>query len=411
MVWKRPAVIAGMAALLAVGAAWWTGSSALGQTGSEAPAVAPLNEAQAFLENERNTIGIVKAFGDGVVFVSVRTQPRAVRPALPPGFEEFAPFFQPFVEPPREGTGSGFVIDKDGYILTNFHVIRGADIITVRFHNDPTDYTAKVVGTAPPLDLALLKVDVPPEKLTPIPLGDSDAIQVGQKVIAMGNPFGLEFSVTEGIVSAVRTNPSGADPLVLRVIQTDAAINPGNSGGPLLNSRGEVIGINTFIFTPTAQFGAAQFAGVGFAIPINQAKEVLPELKAGKTLDREALVRSRPRLGVQILDLRNFPERVRERFNLPDRGLMVMEVEPGSPAEEAGLKAPERFVFLSTPSGQTVDLGVDGDVILEADGQPIRNITDLRSVLFTKKPGDTVTLKVWRDGQEVTVRVKVRVIR
>ncbi|MGQ9754053.1 MAG: S1C family serine protease [Thermaceae bacterium] len=393
--------------LLAGGVLWWGISQ--GQPPRSSPSPASPREASALLEYERNTVEIVNKYGDGVVYVAVTTAPRTLR--LPPGFEPFAPFFQ---MPPQQGTGSGFVIDKEGHILTNHHVVEGAAQITVKFHNDPKAYQAKVVGSAPPLDLALLKVEAPKEKLLPLVLGDSDQILVGQKAIAMGNPFGLEFTVTQGIVSAIRENPGAVGDesgLVPQVIQTDAAINPGNSGGPLLNSRGEVIGINTAILTPTGQFGAAQFAGVGFALPINLVKQVLPELKAGKNLSAQDLIRSRPRLGVSLLALDAYPERLRRENRLPETGLMVMEVEPNSPAARAGLRAASRYAYVQLPTGETLQVGLDGDILLEADGVPLSSILQLRQVLYAKKPGEAVELKVFRQGRILTVRVTPQVLR
>lgn len=397
---------AGFLALSALAGAvlWWGLSDGQGR----APAPAPAGD-QGLLDYERNTMEIVERYGDGVVYVSVVTRPQSVQ--LPPGFEFFAPFLQ---APPQQGTGSGFVLDKEGYILTNYHVVEGASRITVKFHNDPKEYRARLVGAAPPLDVALLKVDAPKERLVPLVLGDSDRIRVGQKAIAMGNPFGLEFTVTQGIVSAIRENPGAIGDesgLVPQVIQTDAAINPGNSGGPLLNSRGEVVGINTAIFTPTGQFGAAQFAGVGFALPINLVKEYLPALKAGKTLTAEAIAKSRPRLGVALIPLSAYPERLRAQYGLPEEGLMVQEVEKGSPAERAGLKPPSRFAYIQLPSGETLQVGVDGDVLLEADGVPLTSIVQLRQVLYAKKPGEAVALKVWRQGKTLTLRVVPQVLR
>ncbi|WP_243030679.1 S1C family serine protease [Thermus altitudinis] len=391
-------------ALMAGAVLWWGLSNGQTQrTQSPPPSDAGL------LEYERNTVEIVERYGDGVVYVGVVTRPQSVQ--LPPGFEFFAPFLQ---MPPQEGAGSGFVIDKEGYILTNYHVVEGASRITVKFHNDPGEYRARLVGAAPPLDVALLKVEAPKEKLVPLPLGDSDRIRVGQKAIAMGNPFGLEFTVTQGIVSAIRENPGAIGDesgLVPQVIQTDAAINPGNSGGPLLNSRGEVIGINTAILTPTGQFGAAQFAGVGFALPINLVKQYLPELKAGKTLTAEEIIRNRPRLGVSLIPLSVYPERLRQQYGLPASGLMVQEVERNSPAARAGLRAPSRFAYLQLPTGETLQVGVDGDVLLKADGVPLASIAQLRRVLYSKKPGEAVSLEVWRQGRTFTVRVVPQVIR
>lgn len=396
----------GLAALVLVAAVALTwnlpGARATGETKT-------FNQPEAYLQNERNTIGIVETYGDGVVYVSVVTEAKVVSPNLPPGLQDFAPFFSPYVQPPSEGTGSGFVIDKDGYILTNYHVVEGADKISVRFHGDPQAYPAKLVGSAPPLDLALLKVDVPDKsKLRPIPLGDSDSLKVGQKAVAIGNPFGLEFTVTEGIISAIRTNPGAENALIPRLIQTDAAINPGNSGGPLLNSRGEVIGINAAIINPN---GIAQFAGIGFAIPINLAKQYLPQMRAGKQVTAEEIVKNNPRLGVTVMPVEVYPEQLRQRYHLPDHGLVVQSVEKNTPAAEAGLKGAQDHVYLQLPNGKTIELGVGGDVIVEANGQPIYNINDLRAVLFSLKQGEKVKLKIVRNGKERVVEVAPRVVK
>lgn len=405
-------------AALSGGVLWWGISSSQtqapqAQTQIQAQAQTAQDQ-RALLENERNTVDLVQRFGDGVVYVAVRSVPQAQAQRSPfPGFDFF--FGQP---QPREGLGSGFVIDKEGYILTNFHVVQGSNTqITVRFHNDPKQYKATVVGTAEPLDLALIRVQgVPAQRLVPLALGNSDQVRVGQKAIAMGNPFGLEFTVTEGVVSAVRQNRGAvagavgdSSGLVPTIIQTDAAINPGNSGGPLLNSRGEVIGINTAILSPSgAVTGEGQFAGVGFAIPINLAKQYLPDLKAGKKLDAAEIARRQPRLGVTVATLSNYPDAIIQRNRLPEQGLMVMSVEPNSPAAKAGLRAATRSVTLQLQTGETVDLGINGDVIIEADDQPIQDIFDLRAVL-NSKPGQPVNLKIWRDGKEVTLQVTPQV--
>jgi len=407
---KNASLALGVLLVVGGGVAWLNLSKSQLQTASE-PQVQTFDQNRAFLENERNTIDIVQRTGDGVVFVAVRSAPQMGRDL---GF--FAPFLQP---QPQEGTGSGFVLDQEGLILTNYHVIEGADQITVRFHNDPRSYPARVIGRAEPLDMALIRVQAPREKLKPMRLADSDQVRVGQKAIAMGNPFGLEFTVTEGIVSAIRRNPndgsaSGKGAFVPTVIQTDAAINPGNSGGPLLNSRGEVIGINTFIYSTTGAFGGqAQSAGIGFAIPINLAKQYLADLKAGKDITAEEIIRSRPRLGVtlSVLSMGEYPENIRRQNRLPESGLMIQQVERGGPAERAGLRAATRTVQLQLRTGQMIELGINGDILLEADGNPINNINDLRAVLLSKKQGEAVNLKVWRDGQTREVRVVPQVIR
>lgn len=395
------------------GVLWW------GFSRSQAPVnpIAPLNESAAFLQNEQNTVDIVSRYGDGVVFVSVSSAPNRQNFQDPFGF-----FFQ---QPPRQGTGSGFVLDTEGFILTNYHVVDNANRITIRFHNDPREYPATVVGTAAPLDLALLKVDAPQEKLKPLPLGDSTAVRVGQKAIAMGNPFGLEFTVTEGIVSAVRRNPNlVGDAVGLQsLIQTDAAINPGNSGGPLLNSRGQVIGINTAIISPSASFsGEAQNSGVGFAVPINTAKQFLPDMRAGKNLSSRDVrsqipadvppeLANRPRIGVTIADLTSYPERVRLRYNLPAQGVMITDVQANSPAARAGLRGANQTVLLYDQNGQEVELAVDGDIVLEADGQAISSSQQLTQLIASKSSGQSVNLRIQRGTQQLQVQVTPEVIR
>ncbi len=369
------------------------------------------NQGRAMLENERNTMDVVQRTGDGVVFVSVSSAP-----AADPGNGFFSQFLQ---QQPVEGTGSGFVISADGFILTNYHVVEDVAVnggnITVRFHNDPKNYSARIVGTAEPLDLALIRVQAPKERLRPMPLGNSDSVRVGQKAIAMGNPFGLEFTVTEGIISAIRRNPGAVGDgsgLVPSVLQTDASINPGNSGGPLLNSGGEVIAINTAIYSASGSLGGqVQSAGIGFSIPINLVKQYLPDLKAGKKISQQQLLASRPRFGVQLaaVAMSDYPNQVRQQNKLPSTGLMITEVEKGGPAAKAGLKPSSRTVSLQSNNGP-VDLPTNGDVILEADGNPINDISDLRSVLLSKQAGQAVALKIWRGGQMLSVKVVPQVI-
>ena len=349
--------------------------------------------------------------GEGVVYVSVTSRPTAAIGGSSQDF--FAPFLR---QQPVQGTGSGFVIDTDGMILTNNHVVEGATEITVRFHNDPKAYPAKVVGTAQPLDIALIKVQAPKERLKPMTFANSDTVKVGQKAIAMGNPFGLEFTVTEGIISAIRRNPGAIGDesgFIPSVIQTDAAINPGNSGGPLLNSAGQVVGINTAIYSTNAQFGGeGQSAGIGFAIPINIAKQYLPDLKAGKKLTADVLTKSRPRLGVSLYPaISLYPDNVRAQNKLPDYGLMVQQVEKGGPAEKAGLKAATKTVQLQAQNGQAVELGTNGDIIVAADGNPVNDITDLRSAILSKKQGEALNLKIWRGGQSVDVKLVPQIIK
>jgi S1-C subfamily serine protease len=367
--------------------------------------VQPINENRALLENERNTVEVVQKMGNGVVFVAVKSGGG--------GSSRDFGFFAPYVQP-QEGTGSGFVIDSEGFVLTNFHVVQGADIITVRFHNDPKSYPAKIVGTAEPLDMALIKVQAPKEKLKPMPLGNSDGVKVGQKAVAMGNPFGLEFTVTEGIVSAIRKNPGAVGDeagSVPSVIQTDASINPGNSGGPLLNSRGEVIGINTAIYSNMRGFTSeGQSAGIGFAVPINLVKQYLGDLKAGKQITSNDIAKSRPRLGISSYPLSAYPLNLRERYRLPETGLMIQTVDKGSPAEKAGLRAPGRTIQVATQNGQYADIGIDGDIILEIEGNPINDVSDLRVAVQNASNGKSLNLKVWRGGKTVQLKATPQVI-
>jgi serine protease Do len=267
----------------------------------------------------------------------------------------------------QQSLGSGFVVDKDGFILTNRHVIDGADEIAVTLASGKR-YDAKLVGKDARTDVALIKIDAK-EPLTPLDLGDSSQAEVGEWVMAIGNPFGLERSVTVGVVSFKGRSMQLTQGTGVDMIQTDAAINPGNSGGPLINTRGQVIGINTLIYTQ----GAPQSAGVGFAVPINVAKDILPQLREkGKVI--------RGWLGVQI---QNVTEDMARSLKMPEpKGAIVSDVTEGSPAEKAGIKP--------------------GDVVLSADGRKIESMGDLSSYIASKAPGSTVRLQVIRDGAEKT---------
>ena len=361
---------------------------------------------RAKLEDERNTIEVANLNDSSVVFITTKLV--ADQPQVDPN-DPFS-FFQRQQQDSREGTGSGFVISEDGLILTNNHVVTletsQVGKLSVRFHNDPRSYTAKVVGRAVPYDVALIKVEAPGKKFSPMTLGDSDGIKVGQKAVAMGNPFGLDFSVTAGIISATGRDFRGSDNLAQNVIQHDAAVNPGNSGGPLLNSQGEVVGINTAIASPATQFGGqGQFAGIAFAVPINLVKRILPDLQAGKNLSANQVLASRPRLGIKIGDLATYPSEVLDRFKLPAAGVMVESVESGSPAEAAGLRGANR----SVETGQG-SLPVDGDVITEINGRTVETSADLRGVVSSLEPGAEVNLKIVRGGQQRELKAKVAVI-
>jgi S1-C subfamily serine protease len=286
--------------------------------------------------------------------------------------------------------GSGIIIDEQGFILTNYHVIADADNLEVKFA-DGTTVSAQVVGRDPGNDLAVIRANVSDGELTPAPLGDSDAVQVGDSVLAIGNPFNLEGTLTQGIVSALgRTYASedGTRP-IRNLIQTDAAVNPGNSGGPLLNCQGEVIGINTLLENPT---GDRVNVGVAFAVPINTARQFLPDMLAGETV-------SHPWLGIAGQEV---TPALAQDLDLPvDAGVYVTLVAAGSPAERAGLQG--AFASEAQAVGSS-SLPSGGDVILAADGQTVASVEDLAGYLDTqKRPGDTVELQVLRDEQELSL--------
>ena len=286
---------------------------------------------------------------------------------------------------PQDGQGSGFVIDKDGHILTNYHVIADARQVEVTLHNRKK-FKATVIGTDPSHDLAVIQIKAP--DLVPSILGDSRNLQVGQKVYAIGNPFGLAGTMTRGIVSSIRPvrEPNGA--YIDEAIQTDAAINPGNSGGPLMNWHGEVIGINTMILS-----NANQSAGIGFAIPINTAKAVLNDLM---TLGR---VR-RPALGVRTLPIS--PE-LADEMGLPvDYGLLIIQVTPGGSADQAGLRAGTERAYLGN-----MPIMLGGDLIVAIDGQKIENEEDLSQMMNDHRAGDTIKMTVYRNKKKMDVTVSL----
>jgi len=284
---------------------------------------------------------------------------------------------------PQEGQGSGFVIDKDGHILTNYHVIADARQVEVTMHNRKK-YKATVIGTDPTHDLAVIQIQAP--SLTPAVLGDSKNLQVGQKVYAIGNPFGLSGTMTRGIVSSIRPvkEPNGAT--IDDAIQTDAAINPGNSGGPLMNMHGEVIGINTMILS-----SVGQNAGIGFAIPINAAKAVLNDLV---TLGR---VR-RPALGVATIPIG--PELAEQIGLSVDFGLLVVKVSTGGAAERAGMKGGTERAYLGN-----IPIMLGGDLIIAIDGDEVRDQQDLAQVMNAHRAGDKVKVTVYRGKQKMDMDV------
>jgi S1-C subfamily serine protease len=286
--------------------------------------------------------------------------------------------------------GSGFVLDKAGYIITNYHVIAGAGSIQVTFSNNAS-IDATLVGSDPSTDIAVLKVNTTSSALTPLPLGDSDAVQVGDSVVAIGNPFGLSRSVTAGIVSAIQRQITAPNEYAIdHVIQTDAAINHGNSGGPLINARGEVIGVNAQIETGGASQGNV---GVGFAVPSNTVKTVAGQLIENGKVEHAAI-------GVSAKEL---TANVAKEFRLPVKsGVVVEEVQPGSGAAKAGIRGGTTDV---TVAGESYRLG--GDIIVAANGMPVEDLASLRDITSELEPGDTVTLEVYRGEVKKTIEVKL----
>jgi S1-C subfamily serine protease len=282
--------------------------------------------------------------------------------------------------------GSGFVIDKAGHIVTNFHVVENAEKVEVNFSGDDR-VPARVVGTDPSTDVAVLKIDAQAQALTPLPLGNSDAVRVGDAVVAIGNPFGLERTVTAGIVSALQRKIEAPNGFAIdKAIQTDAPINHGNSGGPLLNSRGEVIGINSQI-----ESESGGNVGIGFAVPINTVKEVVSQiLRTGKV--------EHAYMGIEMQPI---DQALSETFRLPvSKGVLVRSVRPGSPAARAGLQGGNHQVVVD---GVSYVLG--GDIITNADGKSIASPDDLSSLVMAKDPGDTVTVEVRRGDSTKTISV------
>jgi len=273
-----------------------------------------------------------------------------------------------------KGTGSGFVWDNVGHIVTNYHVIQGASEARVRL-SDGRDYPAILIGASPSHDLAVLRINVPIKRPQPVMIGTSHDLKVGQKAFAIGNPFGLDWTLTTGIISALdrsMTEENGA--VIHHLIQTDAAINPGNSGGPLLDSAGRLIGVNTAIYSPSGAY-----AGIGFAIPIDTVNRIVPQLIAyGKYLE--------PTLGIEI------DERINEiaQAKLGFDGVMVLKAIPGTSAYKAGLQG-----VIIYPDGSFEP----GDIILSIDGKAVRSVNDIREILENYKVGDTVNVEIARDGK------------
>jgi S1-C subfamily serine protease len=347
-----------------------------------APLTAPVDAKSE--DGSTNVVNqIYKADGDGVAFIESQIEAQT-----PEGFEGF----NPFGEPEPEGgiaTGSGFVIDRDGHVITNNHVIEGASKVSVKLGDSETSYDAEVVGTDPGTDIALLKVDAPEKAFHPLRLGRSSEMEVGDPVVAIGNPFGLDRTVTSGIVSAVQRNiqaPNGFS--ISHVIQTDAAINPGNSGGPLINAAGEVIGINAQIATGG---GGGGNVGIGFAIPIDTLRSNLEQLKETGEVEHAFIGISGGTITPELAKALNLPV---------DEGVIVQTVVPDGPADKAGLEAGSTS---ATINGEQVRLG--GDIITEVDGEKVKSMDEMVELIQGSKPGDKLELTYLRDGDEKTVDV------
>ena len=328
-------------------------------------ALRPVTPRGALSADELNNIAVFKAASPSVVNITSLALERQL--------------FSRNVQQVPAGTGTGFMWDRQGHIVTNFHVIQNASGARVTLA-DQSSHRAQLVGVFPDRDLAVLKIDVPAAALRPLPLGSSSDLQVGQKVYAIGNPFGLDQTLTTGIVSALNREIESQNRRTIRgAIQTDAAINPGNSGGPLLDSAGRLVGVNTAIYSPS---GAS--AGIGFSIPVDEVNRIVPRLiRDGRFV--------RPAVGVSYA-----PAEFNAALKLP-RGVAVLRVQPGSPAAQAGLRP-----FTRGERGI-----VAGDVITAIEGEAVANADDVLTVLERLQPGDTAAFTLWRAGSTRTERLKL----
>lgn len=364
-------LLAFASAVIAVGAtalvynlgALWQGRSQ-GAEPQPADTAAPVSISDpSAVSDEQNSIEVYKAISPGVAFINTTS----VRQTF-------------WGEQEGRGNGSGSVIDAQGHILTNFHVVEGASKVTVSFGGEKT-YPATVIGGDADTDLAVIKLDTPVPGLTVVPFGDSDKLNVGQKVLAIGNPFGLDRTLTTGVISGLqRPIRARNNKPIDAAIQTDASINPGNSGGPLLDKFGKMIGINSQILSP-----AGGSVGVGFAVPVNTAKRVVPQLiQFGEV--------RRPKLGAVLPSVE---ELRRQGYRMPvEQGLLVYDTTPGGSAERAGIRG-------------LGDNGQLGDIILSAEGQKLNDLDSLYRLLDRKQIGETVNFEVYRDGRTVNVPVRL----
>ncbi|MGA8223416.1 MAG: trypsin-like peptidase domain-containing protein [Candidatus Acidiferrales bacterium] len=365
--------------LLAIGliiglGAYWAGSR-YGQPNHASVSALPSSEAPSgsgLDATETENVRIYKQASPAVANIVTRTV-------------EYDFFFNAV---PVEGAGSGFLIDNSGHILTNYHVVQGAQTIEVTL-GDQSRFKAKFIGADSRNDIALIQIDPKDRKIVPLPLGDSRNLLVGQRVLAIGNPFGFQSTLTTGVVSSLgRTVQTSESTFIDEAIQTDAAINRGNSGGPLLNSHGEVIGINSAIYAPNGTT-----AGIGFAIPINTARRVADDL----------ITQGRVRRATLGVEGRALWPGLAEALNLSvETGILVERVVPGGPAAQAGIRGGTKSVLAGLQ-----ELRIGGDILTAVNGKPIASQMDLNLMLNRAKPGDTFTLTVVRDGKKMDVQVKL----
>ena len=348
----------------------WSHFSLFGAKGSNSPLqLTEAEAAPAYDAEEQNNIAVYKRVLPSVVNITSTTL--------------VFNFFEGVV--PQHGQGSGFILDKAGHVLTNFHVVEGANRGIEVMLSNKRRYTAKVVGTDKAHDLALLQIGAP--NLEPVTLADSSGLSVGQKVYAIGNPFGLSGTMTRGIISSIRSIRGSEGALIEDAIQTDAAINPGNSGGPLLNSRGEVIGINAMI----ASNGADQSSGIGFAIPINTAKAVLADLtRYGRV--------KRPSLG--IVSYAIGPDLASQMGLAVDSGVLVQKIVSGGAAERAGIHGGNQQGYV----GNTPIL-LGGDLIVAVDGQEVADPQDINGLMDKHQAGDTINVTLYRGKKQITLKL------
>ncbi len=340
----------------------WQGAVLQADSRGEPRQVAP---SSGLLPEERSTVELFRKASPSVVYITTATRERRVD------------YFGRRFDRVQDGTGSGFLWDSEGHVVTNYHVIQNADVAQVTLY-DQTTWPASLVGKDPEMDLAVLRIEAPAEKLRPIPVGSSRDLQVGQSVVAIGNPFGLDYTLTTGVISALDREVQSITGRELQgVIQTDAAINPGNSGGPLLDSSGRLIGVNTQIVS-----SGGAWAGIGFAIPVDTVNWVVPELILHGQVNR-------PQLGVTLVD----GARLRPRVD----GVLVLEVVRNSGAERAGLRGSRR-----TRQGIVL-----GDVITAVDGEPVRSVSDVRALLERQQAGDSVTVSLLRGDEEAKAEVRL----